>query len=345
MVERWHDAATEILHKRDFLRTTRIGDRAKFRSMADWSRSERSDRFGTTRREVDAEIARIASRQKQLITIDQLGPAGLGARGAQKRAARAVLHRVHRGVYAAHPPPYSRHQRWLAAVYRAGPGSMLSDLPAAGLLRILEDPPLVAHVSNATGAARGAPGIVVHRRLIDPRDRTVRFGIPCTTAARTIIDCARGLDGEALEDLVMAADSIHVLDRDRFEVLVREHRGQPGTAALAALITDDPIEARSRNERRLFSICREFGVELPLVNLRIDVEGGRHFYADFCWPRLRLIVEAQSWRWHGGRQATEDDADRAQLLAIAGWNVVEFTRDQIKKRRPETGRRLVALTR
>ena len=52
----------------------------------------------------------------------------------------------------------------------------------------------------------------------------------------------------------------------------------------------------------MFSICREFGVERPLTNHRIDV-GDRTFYADFCWPELGLIVEADSWRWHGGRLA------------------------------------------
>jgi very-short-patch-repair endonuclease len=37
-------------------------------------------------------------------------------------------------------------------------------------------------------------------------------------------------------------------------------------------------------------------------------------------------------------------ADRDQLLVIAGWRVVHFTRDQIKHDRAETGERLAALT-
>lgn len=41
--------------------------------------------------------------------------------------------------------------------------------------------------------------------------------------------------------------------------------------------------------------------------------GKRTFYADFCWPELRLIVEADSWQWHGGRQARERDVDRVPL--------------------------------
>lgn len=141
----------------------------------------------------------------------------------------------------------------------------------------------------------------------------------------------------------MAADASRKLNRGRLEALTAAHGGQPGIPRLLSLITDDPVETRSRNERRLFSICREFGVPLPKVNHRIEA-AGRTFIADFCWPELRLIVEAQSWRWHGGRSAAESDADRAQLLAMAGWIVVEFTRAQIKNGRGETGRRLLALT-
>jgi hypothetical protein len=110
-----------------------------------------------------------------------------------------------------------------------------------------------------------------------------------------------------------------------------------------ALITDDPAEARSINERRMRSICREFGVPQPLVNHPIEV-GDRLFIADFYWPDLNLIIEADSWRWHGGRQAAEDDADRGQILATGGSRVVRFTRDQIKNERERTGLRLVAIT-
>lgn len=101
---------------------------------------------------------------------------------------------------------------------------------------------------------------------------------------------------------------------------------------------------RAKNERRVLAICREFGVRLPVVNHRIEL-GERTFFADFCWPEFRLIVEADSWRWHGGRTANESDRDRDQLLSVAGWQVVHFTRDQIVHKRAQTGHRLVALTR
>jgi very-short-patch-repair endonuclease len=90
----------------------------------------------------------------------------------------------------------------------------------------------------------------------------------------------------------------------------------------------------------MLRICRRLGIPDPETQYEIRAEG-RSFRADFCWPELRLVIEADSWRWHGGK--LKKDRDRDQLLAIAGWLVVHFTRKQIKLDPEETGRRLAAL--
>ena len=230
----------------------------------------------------------------------------------------------------------------LAAVLAGGAGTIISDLCAAAQLRLAEQFPDEIHVSSPNRAGRRLKGVVGHRRSIERFDVIDAFGIPCTTATRTIFDCARILDGEALEDLLMAADANRTLNRRRLEELMDENRGQPGVARLRALTTAPAAETRSVNERRMLRICRRGAVEEPEVNYSIRV-GDRRFIADFCWPHLRLIVEADSWRWHGGRLASESDADRDQLLALAGWQVVRFTRKQIKHEPELVGRRLSAL--
>jgi very-short-patch-repair endonuclease len=303
--------------------------------VGDWSESEEMLRLAANDSTRNRLIVRIAARQRQLICLHQLVDLGLTQRAVQLRAQSGRLHRVHRRVYATHAPPYSDRQRYLAAVYACGPGSLLSDLPAAFVYGFVELAPGLPHVTNRMGTGRRLPGIIVHRRLVDPQDARVRHGIPCTSPARTLVDCATALPIDRLEDLLMAADASRMLNRGRLEALAQ--------GRLLSLIEDDPKETASKNERRFLSLCREAGVPEPLVNHRVDI-GPRTFYADFCWPELRLIVEADSWRWHGGRLASESDADRAQLLALAGWRVVRFTRDQIKNDRAETGRRLVALT-
>lgn len=307
-----------------------------------WQKSEPYVRFSANDQSLEAAIGRIAEQQKQLVRLDQLITVGLGRRAAQQRAASGRLHRLHAGVLATHGPPYSPHQQYLAAVLACGQGSLLSGFCSAAVFSLIESFPKVPEVTNEMGNGRSRRGIKVHRSVVDPRDATRRHGIPCTSVQRTIIDCAYRAGLEGTEDLILAADAAGLLNRSRLDELADENRGRPGIAHVLALITDDPVELRSRNEQRMFSICRQFGIPLPLCNHRIET-AGRTFIADFCWPELRLIVEADSWRWHGGRLASEADAERAQLLAIAGWRVVRFTRDQIRHHRSAVGERLAAL--
>ena len=275
---------------------------------------------------------------------EQLQEIGFSTSGVSRRVATGRLFVVHRGVLVLHPPPYARDQLRLAAVYAGGSGSLVSHWEAASLQGLAGQPPPLLAITNRTGRGSRCPTLQIHRAVIDPRDRRVFHGIPCTSAARTIVDVAPTASVSALEHLLLAADSKELLNRPRLESLLSERYGLPGTRKILDLITDEPVETRSENERRMFSICREFGIPSPLTNHRIDV-GDRTFYADFCWPDLNLIVEAGSWRWHGGKSAHESDADRDQLLATVGWRVVHFTRSQIKNRHAETGLRLAALTR
>ncbi len=296
------------------------------------------------RREIAAQIARVGGGQKQLLTLGQLVGIGLSARAVRARVEASRLFRIHRGVFALHPPPYSPHQTLLAAIYACGARSAVSDLPAAWLLGMEESVPRLPHVSNPYGNGRTIAGIVVHEREIVRRDVIDRFGIPCTTPARTILDCAASVGIEELEALLMAADSGRPgLDRPRLEQLVAAHRGRRGIANLRALISDDPKQTDSINERRMLRLCRRIGIPEPETQYEVTATDGRRFRADFCWPELRLIVECDSWRWHGGKLKAESDRDRDQLLTIAGWSVVHFTRNQIKLEPERSGRKLVAL--
>jgi len=220
---------------------------------------------------------------------------------------------------------------------------MASDLSCAHLLELTDQPPSLIHVSSAEDRGRRLDGVVHHRRSIARPDFLIVRGIPCTGAARTIVDCAGSLPVEELERLLMAADASGKLNRRRLEELLAAAPGRRGTRALRHLVGDDPVDTRSENERRMLRICRRFGVAEPLVNHPIPI-GDRTFIADFCWPELRLIVEADSWRWHGGRLATESDTDRGQLLSAAGWKVVHFTRNQIRHSPEIVATRLLTLT-
>ena len=55
-----------------------------------------------------------------------------------------------------------------------------------------------------------------------------------------------------------------------------------------------------------------------------------------CWARpdlvdreRRIVLEADSFEWHGGRAALAKDARRYNLLAVAGWLVLRFAWEDV----------------
>jgi hypothetical protein len=57
------------------------------------------------------------------------------------------------------------------------------------------------------------PGVVVHHTPpLHPDDVTVVDGIPCTSVARTIVDCAEEMSKDELRELVARAERMGLLD-------------------------------------------------------------------------------------------------------------------------------------
>ena len=161
---------------------------------------------------------------------------------------------------------------------------------------------------------RRRPGIRVHRcaslgTVQGPGKRFVTRlrDIPVTTPARTIAD----LPAVVVPQLVRRATR-------QAEVL-----GLPLGDGIA---TDG---TRSDLERDFLRLCRRRGLPRPEVNVRI----GR-WIVDFLWRHERLVVETDSYRWHRGTVAFEDDhAHRtSHRRRIAQEPVRRFTGNQVRER-------------
>lgn len=75
----------------------------------------------------------------------------------------------------------------------------------------------------------------------------------------------------------------------------------------------------------MFRILRQASVPLPIK--QFEVLDGDEFLArpDFAYPEARLAIEADSYRFHSGRQAWEEDLARRSALVAAGWQVLHVT--------------------
>jgi hypothetical protein len=86
----------------------------------------------------------------------------------------------------------------------------------------------------------------------------------------------------------------------------------------------------NENEELLLSITRGLGIPDPDCNAVIVLpDGGPPIRPDFVWHEQRVIVEADSKKWHGSRQRQEIDRRRDQRLTAAGWRVIRTTWKQM----------------
>ena len=253
----------------------------------------------------DARIAAIAWRQHGVVTRQQLADVGIARSGVTRRVKAGRLHRLHRGVYAVGHRSLSWRGRWLAAVLAAGDGAVLSHTSAAALwefLRPLQGP---IHVTIGAAVQRSQrPGLRIHRsRTLAPSHITRRHGIAVTTSARTIEDIRGELEPYLFRRALRQAE-------------LAGHR-VPHLSAVK--------RTRSDLELLLLALCDAHDLPRPLVNHRVH---GRR--VDFFWPEQRLAVETDSWDYHRGSVAFEDDHDRDLALRAAGITTRRYTGDQLE---------------
>lgn len=91
-------------------------------------------------------------------------------------------------------------------------------------------------------------------------------------------------------------------------------------------------------EDRFLELLARHCLPKPLVNHRVlDYE------VDFLWPVHRLIVEADSLRYHGTPVAFERDRRRDIHVKLAGYDVARLTDRDIISNTDETATTIRAL--
>jgi very-short-patch-repair endonuclease len=258
----------------------------------------------------DEVVAAIASRQRGVITFDQLLDAGLSPGGVQRRVASGRLHRVYRGLYAVGHTALSNEGRWLAAVLACGEGAVLSHRSAAEHLGLLEVGvgPIDVSTPGRAGRLKRA-GLRIHRPSSLPRSDVIeRDGIAVTTPARTIADLKRTASREVVAQAQKAAS----------------FKGWELGSEEEGFGAGGKLRTRSELETRFMRLCSRRHLQRPEVNVRLGP-----YTVDFLWPASRLVVETDGWRGHRGRQAFEDDRTRDAWLRARGYEVLRFSWRQV----------------
>ncbi len=86
----------------------------------------------------------------------------------------------------------------------------------------------------------------------------------------------------------------------------------------------EPVRTRSDLEDDFLALCHRGGIPTPEVNVKI---AGRE--ADFLWRNQNLIVEADSYLYHRGEVAFQDDHSRNLHFRLQGFEVLRIGEQQI----------------
>jgi very-short-patch-repair endonuclease len=268
--------------------------------------------------------AKIAERQYGVVSIAQLRRCGVSDDAVEARTTLGQMHRVHRGVYALGHRALSLEGRLMAAVLAIGGGprgggsvlehwgAAVSHRSALSLWTLLPDNQAASDVIVCgNGGRRPRAEIRVHRSLtLVPGEVTLHRRIPVTTPSRTIAD---------LREAISARRIGAIADRE-----LRKAIRQANVLGLPIGAKDAKVRTRSDLEADFLRFCRRHRLPLPEVNVRIGP-----YLVDFLWQERRFVVETDSYLYHRGEVAFQEDRARDLDLMRRDFEVLRLSERQL----------------
>jgi len=169
-------------------------------------------------------------------------------------------------------------------------------------------------------------GVVCHMADLPDEHMTKLYGIPATTAARTVVDIAR--TASFTEGVVVADSALYERHTSKTElrrVLLRCDRW-PGISRARQVVEFANGLAESAFESCARVVFHEQG--LPPPELQVHISGrDRTVIArvDFFWRQHRVIAEADGLLKYDDGQRAIAELKRDRLLREAGYEVIHFT--------------------
>jgi very-short-patch-repair endonuclease len=278
------------------------------------------------RRSADALIAAVAGRQDGVASSWQLISAGVSRHQVAHRLADGRLTERHRGIYQV-GPVLTERGKLRAALLAYHPLGTLSHAAASFLYALrCELASGEPWVTVPPGRVMRRPGLSIVRSSLEARDIRIRHGFRVTSPPRTVLDCARFLAMDDLEQMVADAHYRGIAREAELLAQLDRNPGKPGNRKLRAVleIPGGAQRLRSAAEREMLRLLREHATNGYECNATI------HGYeVDFLWRDLDLVLEVDGYDAHSGRRAFERDRVKIAALQARGVTVM-----------PATGRRI-----
>jgi very-short-patch-repair endonuclease len=284
-----------------------------------------------------------------LVTIWQLRGAGIPDSNTVEAVANGRLHPVFHGVYCVGHRFLTPHGRLLAATLACGEGTVVSHGTAAWLYGLSSWEPEEIDVIAPVEAGRKIAGI--RRRFVPPpsgREVWRRHGVPVTSPARTIVDCAGTLHASGVAGLIEGAAVAGLLDVAGIDRVLDGPRRR-GSKQLLRQVAPwrryrRGIKLRSRMEAKLLPLLTEGGLPVPETNAKLRL-AGKVYEVDFLWREQKLVVETDGGRFHDNPAAGARDSERNRALAAAGYRLPRLGWEDLRDRPAGTMREIARLLR
>jgi Transcriptional regulator, AbiEi antitoxin len=263
-----------------------------------------------------AEISRIAAGQHGHITRAQLRAIGLSERTIDRRIQSGALVRMHAGVYAVGYPRVEPVALAAAAVLASGDGAVPSHESAAALWGFRRWPRL-PEVTVLTD--RRPPGVRTHRsKTLTRVEIRTELGIRTTSAARTIADIVRRLTDRQLTRAIQDSRHARHIRPPDLEKLLRT------CPRARALVDRTQNPTRSGLEDDFLRWIRRYKLPMPTINVKAS---GKE--VDAWFHNERVVLEVDSWEYHGDPITFRSDAERGTAHAANGFLPLRLTDDRL----------------
>ncbi|HJS72162.1 MAG TPA: type IV toxin-antitoxin system AbiEi family antitoxin domain-containing protein [Acidimicrobiia bacterium] len=280
------------------------------------------------------DVIQFAQRNGGVFSMQEAIALGLPKSTLQRRVDQGIFVRVAKGMLAL-PGTSTRPDLAMRAALRLLNG-VVSHQSAArihGFEAIPISPPTitVSHRSNYS-----FPGVVVHQStdLLAEHVQEVE-GLFVTTPARTLVDLAKVFGPQRLERVVQHALLTGKVDVGELVELVAalSRRGKRGTKALRTIIDELVLGVAATDtqlERLLFRLIDDAGLPRPTRQFNAPWLKSLNGRVDFAYEAEKIVIEADSRRWHLQFDAFEVDKIRDNAAQLAGWIVLRITWRMIK---------------
>lgn len=148
-----------------------------------------------------------------------------------------------------------------------------------------------------------------------------------TTPGRTVMDCAKSMPFDEALAIADSALRHRNVTKARLLQLAEQVHG-PGRARCLRVAR----HADGRAANPFESVLRAIALEvrgLEVVPQLVIEEGGHTARPDLVDERRRLVVEAESFEWHGRRRQLKKDCERYNALTLRGWRVLRFSWEHV----------------